>query len=230
MIEQALEEAEELFQESYQNFSRPELTDLPEIHLPTPKINVAACEKPDTTDTTETTETIESSDTTETTAATGNRKTTVAKSKTTKPKASGVSNATKSLKPPKKPMIEFLKHSQLPNNSNHCSILSFDIETREIDQIPAETLTEELDDQRKNENGSLKMKSDAERELWIQNQQVFMISGVFGHFIKDQFFLQDNFVATLELTHESDVELPPDCRNLRFFEDEKQLLEFLSTI
>ncbi|KAL0232616.1 hypothetical protein GEMRC1_011363 [Eukaryota sp. GEM-RC1] len=169
MIEQALEEAEDLFQESYHNFSRPELTDLPEIHLPTPKINVAACEKPDTTETAETiessettetteatetiessettetteaTEAIESSDTAETTAATGNRKTTVAKRKTTKPKASGVSNATKSLKPPKKPIIEFLKHSQLPNNSNHCSILSFDIETREIDQIPAETLTE----------------------------------------------------------------------------------------
>ncbi|KAL0229312.1 hypothetical protein GEMRC1_013930 [Eukaryota sp. GEM-RC1] len=123
-------------------------------------------------------------------------------------------------------MIEFLKHSQLPNNSNHCSILSFDIETREIDQIPAETVTQELDDQRKNENESLKMKSDAEREVWIENQQVFMISGVFGHFIKDQFYLQDNFVATYELTHESDVELPPDCRNLRFFEDEKQLLEF----
>ncbi|KAL0232902.1 hypothetical protein GEMRC1_011649 [Eukaryota sp. GEM-RC1] len=190
MIEQALEEAKELFQESYHNFSRPELTDLPEINLPTPIINVAACEKPDTT---ETTETIESSDTTETTTATGNRNTTVAKRKTTKPKASGVSNATKSLKPPKKPMIEFLKHSQLPNNSNHCSILSFDIETREIDQIPAETLTEELDDQRKNENESLKMKSDAEKEVWIQNQQVFMISGVFGHFIKDQFYLQDNF-------------------------------------
>ncbi|KAL0248044.1 hypothetical protein GEMRC1_003283 [Eukaryota sp. GEM-RC1] len=226
MIEQALEEAEELFQESYHNFSRPELTDLPEINLPTPKINVAACEKPDTTEATEATETVESSDTTETTTATGNRKTTVAKRKTTKPKASGVSNATKSLKPPKKQMIEFLKHPQLPNNSNHCSILSFDIETREVDQIPAETVTQELDDQRKNENESLKMKSDAEKEVWIQNQQVFMISGVFGHFIKDQFYLQDNFVATLELTHESDVELPPDCRNLRFFENEKQLLEF----
>ncbi|KAL0241489.1 hypothetical protein GEMRC1_006724 [Eukaryota sp. GEM-RC1] len=167
MIEQALEEAKELFQESYHNFSRPELTDLPEINLPTPKINVAACEKPDTTEK----ETIESSDTTETTTAAGNRKSTVAKRKTTKPKASGVSNAIKSLKPPKKPMIEFLKHSQLPNNSNHCSILSFDIETREIDQIPAETLTEELDDQRKNENKSLKMKSDAEKKCGFKTNK-----------------------------------------------------------
>ncbi|KAL0248216.1 hypothetical protein GEMRC1_003452 [Eukaryota sp. GEM-RC1] len=171
MIEQALEEAEELFQESYHNFSRPELTDLPEINLPTPKINVAACEKPDTTEATEATEAIESSDTTEPTTATGNRKTTVAKRKTTKPKASGVSNATKSLKPPKKQMIEFLKHSQLPNNSNHCSILSFDIETREIDQIPAETLTKELDDQRKNENESLKMKSDAEKKCGFKTNK-----------------------------------------------------------
>ncbi|KAL0248539.1 hypothetical protein GEMRC1_003775 [Eukaryota sp. GEM-RC1] len=54
-----------------------------------------------------------------------------------------------------------------------------------------------------------------------------MISGVFGHFIKDEFYLQESFVATSEeSTVFSEVENPTDCHSLFFFEDEKQLLEF----
>ncbi|KAL0232617.1 hypothetical protein GEMRC1_011364 [Eukaryota sp. GEM-RC1] len=212
MIQQALQEAEELFQDS---LIRPKLETLAPIDLTTPKINVAACEK------------------TETTKTTAKSTTKVGKSKkfTTKPKASGKTNATKSLKPPKKQMIDFHCNSELPEDSNSCSILSFDIETREVDQLPVKKLTKRLNEQRQEQNEVLKNQSDSEREVWIEKHQVFMISGVFGHFIKDEFYLQESFVATSEeSTFFSEGENPTDCHSLFFFEDEKQLLEFLSTI
>ncbi|KAL0241159.1 hypothetical protein GEMRC1_006394 [Eukaryota sp. GEM-RC1] len=129
MIQQALQKAAQLFQDS---FIRPKLETLAPLDLTTPKINVAACEKTETTKT----------------PAKSTAKVGKSKKSTTKPKASGKTNATKSLKPRKKQMIDFHCNSELPENSSSCSILSFDIETREVDQLPVKKLTKKLNEHR----------------------------------------------------------------------------------
>ncbi|KAL0213088.1 hypothetical protein RCL1_006714 [Eukaryota sp. TZLM3-RCL] len=103
--------------------------------------------------------------------------------------------------------------------------MSIDIETRRKTDRPVITISNSLKKQREQESKELKSMKDEEKEQWIQDQEVFMISAIFGHFNRDQFLPVDARVFTLYVTDLNSLRLPDFCTSVHNCVSELNLLE-----
>ncbi|KAL0220930.1 hypothetical protein RCL1_000784 [Eukaryota sp. TZLM3-RCL] len=139
-------------------------------------------------------------------------------------KPKGTPKKGKQSKKPKKDLIAFTSEDEFDFNDSS-TVMSIDIETRRKTDRPVTTISNSLKEQREQESKELKSMKDEEKEQWIQDQEVFMISAIFGHFNRDQFLPVDARVYTLYVTDLNSLRLPDFCTSVHNCVSELNLLE-----
>ncbi|KAL0210466.1 hypothetical protein RCL1_004902 [Eukaryota sp. TZLM3-RCL] len=139
-------------------------------------------------------------------------------------KPKGTPKKGKQSKKPKKDLIAFASEDEFDFNDSS-TVMSIDIETRRKTDRPVTTISNSLKKQREQESKELKSMKDEEKEQWIQDQEVFMISAIFGHFNRDQFLPVDARVYTLYVTDLNSLRLPDFCTSVHNCVSELNLLE-----
>ncbi|KAL0221300.1 hypothetical protein RCL1_001154 [Eukaryota sp. TZLM3-RCL] len=139
-------------------------------------------------------------------------------------KPKGTPKKGKQSKKPKKVLIAFASEDEFDFNDSS-TVMSIDIETRRKTDLQVAKISNSLKKQREQESKELKSMKDEEKEQWIQDQEVFMISAIFGHVNRHQFLPVDARVFTLYVTDLNSLRLPDFCTSIHNCVSELNLLE-----
>ncbi|KAL0223426.1 hypothetical protein P9112_002816 [Eukaryota sp. TZLM1-RC] len=142
-----------------------------------------------------------------------------------KPKASDKYKKTqKGKNSNKKPMIRRSSITELKADKFPRSVHAIDIETKSTNENPAKKINQKMNEMRKKEADYLIKLSNEEQLQWVNNQEVFIISNVFGLFEKDEFYMQKSFITSCAKKPQGTLKLPDHCKYIYSFDGEEELL------